>query len=372
MVMSPDGRWVACFHDADRREDEDLSEDTWSFNEVSVVDIESGTHTPMVVGFNPREVRFTASSSQMVVVSDAYLAVVDLSASALQPERIPITEDTIDPPVAEEVVLTPDGRYALVRQFGASELVVAELATGLVDFIDAGDNPTDIDVTPDGQQAIAVARGSGELWVYDLTDVFAEPGVIALPEGEVLGSMVLSPDNSQGLLYSTASSATRYASWNRITGEVDLHPSVKPVDGIRMSPDGGVALLAHDIADGDTASDSPFSGEYAVTLVDLTDFFANPIRLPAEPTSFSATEDGDLGFVVMEGESSLVQLNYRSLIHDEVKLKSGAVHMDVLPDTRTIYVSQEHDLGRISFYDADQASLNTITGFELNSGIEVD
>jgi hypothetical protein len=55
-----------------------------------------------------------------------------------------------------------------------------------------------------------------------------------------------------------------------------------------------------------------------------------------------------------------------------VKLKSGAVHMDVLPDTRTIYVSQEHDLGRISFYDADQASLNTITGFELNSGIEVD
>lgn len=372
MVMSPDGRWVACFHDADRREDEDLSEDTWSFNEVSVVDIESGTHTPMVVGFNPREVRFTASSSQMVVVSDAYLAVVDLSSSALEPERIPITEDTIDPPVAEEVVLTPDGRYALVRQFGASELVVAELATGLVDFIDAGDNPTDIDVTPDGQQAIAVARGSGELWVYDLTDVFAEPGVIALPEGEVLGSMVLSPDNSQGLLYSTASSATRYASWNRITGEVDLHPSVKPVDGIRMSPDGGVALLAHDIADGDTASDSPFSGEYAVTLVDLTDFFANPIRLPAEPTSFSATEDGDLGFVVMEGESSLVQLNYRSLIHDEVKLKSGAVHMDVLPDTRTIYVSQEHDLGRISFYDADQASLNTITGFELNSGIEVD
>lgn len=372
MVMSPDGRWVACFHDADRREAGDLSEDTWSFNEVSLVDVTSGSHTPMVVGFNPREVRFSADSGQMVVVSDAYLAVVDLSGDTLVPERIPITEDTIDPPLAEEVVLTPDGRYALVRQFGASELVVAELSTGLVDFIDAGDNPTDIDVTPDGRRAVAVARGSNELWVYDLADVFAPAEVIALPEGEVLGSLVLSPDNSQGLLYSTASMANRYASWNRVTGEVDLHPSVKPIDGIRVSPDGGVALLAHDAANGETEPDSPFYNQHAITLVDLGDFFANPIRLPAEPTSFSATEDGDLGFVVMEGESALVQLNYRSLIHDEVQLRSGAVHMGVLPDTRSVYVSQEHDLGRISFYDPDQASLNTITGFELNSGIEVD
>jgi hypothetical protein len=33
-------------------------------------------------------------------------------------------------------------------------------------------------------------------------------------------------------------------------------------------------------------------------------------------------------------------------------------------------VSQDHDLGRISFYDPDDDSLETLTGFELNSGIE--
>ncbi|HCH65126.1 MAG TPA: hypothetical protein DFR83_20145 [Deltaproteobacteria bacterium] len=183
---------------------------------------------------------------------------------------------------------------------------------------------------------------------------------------------MLSPDNRQGLLYSTASTATRFASWNRDSGEIDLHPSVKPVDGIRVSPDGGVALLAHDVDNGETDPDSPFFNQHAITLVDLSDFFANPIRLPAAPTSFSATADGDLGFVVMEGESALVQLDYRSLIHDEVRLRSGAVHMDVLPDTRSVYISQEHDLGRISFYNPDNKALNTITGFELNSGIEVD
>ena len=372
MEMSPDGRWVACFHDADRREADDLSEDTWSFNEVSLVDVENRVHLPMVVGFNPREVRFSADSQRMVVVSDAYLAVVDLTADTPTPIRIPIAEDTLEPPVAEEVVLTPDGQHAIVRQFGATSLVVADLGTTAVDLIDVGDNPTDIDVTPDGRRAIAVARGSGELWSYDLDDLFAPPEVYALPEGEVLGSVVLSPDNSKALLYSTASGVSRYASWDRTTDEIDVHAAVKPVSGIRVSPDGGVALLAHALDNGDTDPDSVFYNEHAITLVELDDFFANPIRMPAEPTEFGATHDGDLGFVIMEGEQSLVQFDYRTLIHDEVSLKSGAVHMGVLPETRTVYVSQDHDLGRISFYDADTAALQTITGFELNSAIEVE
>ena len=45
--------------------------------------------------------------------------------------------------------------------------------------------------SPDGRRAVAVARGSNELWVYDLADVFAPAEVIALPEGEVLGSLAL-------------------------------------------------------------------------------------------------------------------------------------------------------------------------------------
>ena len=34
------------------------------------------------------------------------------------------------------------------------------------------------------------------------------------------------------------------------------------------------------------------------------------------------------------------------------------------------FVSQEHDLGRLSFFDTDEDQLQTITGFELNSAIE--
>jgi hypothetical protein len=44
----------------------------------------------------------------------------------------------------------------------------------------------------------------------------------------------------------------------------------------------------------------------------------------------------------------------------------------VLPGSTIAWVSQDHSLGRISFYDAPTGSMDTITGFELNSGIEHD
>jgi len=370
LLLSPDGLWAAAFHDAQRRTSDDLSDDTWSFNEVSLVEVQNRRHIPMVVGFNPRDLKFTQDSRRMVVVSDAYLAVVDLSEENPEPIRIPIAEDTVEPPVAEEVILTPDGSYAIVRQFGAESLVVVDLKTHDVGWVDVGDNPTDLDVTPDGTQAVAVARESNELWLYNLTDIYATPEVVALPEGEVLGSIVMSPDDSKALLFSTATGKSRYASWNRSTGDMDVHATVKPISGISLSPDGATGVLVHDIDNGDTDSESVFYNEYALTLVDLSDYFANPIRLPAEPTEFAQTSDGDLGFVIMEAEASLLQLNYRTLIHDQVELKSTAVHMGVMPESRLVYASQEHDLGRISFYDPDARELQTITGFELNSGIE--
>jgi hypothetical protein len=138
-----------------------------------------------------------------------------------------------------------------------------------------------------------------------------------------------------------------------------------------VSPTGGTALVFHDKSNGeDVDSSSAFYGEYALTMIDLSDFFSNPLLLPSAPSGYADTDDGQTGFFVMEGEAYLEVLHYDSLLYDEVELKSDPVHLGVLPETRTAYISQEHDLGRISFYDADDAELETITGFELNAGIQ--
>jgi hypothetical protein len=52
--------------------------------------------------------------------------------------------------------------------------------------------------------------------------------------------------------------------------------------------------------------------------------------------------------------------------------RQQAPHLGVLPGGNTAWVSQDHTLGRLSFYEPSTDSLDTITGFELNSEIEHD
>jgi DNA-binding beta-propeller fold protein YncE len=373
MQMSPDGAWVACWYDAATADeiDQATAGGAQSFNEVSFVRLADGAHFPMVVGFNPRDMRYTEEGNLGIVVSDAYLAIIDLTADEPLPIRLQISEDLIDPPVAEEVLITPNGDFAMVRQFGADELVVVDLINLVVDRIPTGLNPTDLDATPDGLSAVAVARGSNELWIYELADLFAEAQVIDVPESEVYGSVLMSPDGTQGLLYSTATGISRYASWNVASSEIEIHSLVKPVDRVGVNPTGTTALVFHDRNENDDVDEeSPFYQEWGLTLVDMSDFFSNPLRLPSEPTAFDTTDDGETGFFIMENEPYLEVLDFNTLLYDEVALKSIPVHIGVLPDTRTVYASQEHSLGRLSFYDPDSEQLQTITGFELNAGIE--
>ena len=155
-----------------------------------------------------------------------------------------ITDDLVNPPVAKEVVLSLDGRTAVVRQFGATAFHV-DLLSQHTTPLDVGTNPTDLDITPDGSALVAVARGSSELWVYDLDDPFVGQTVLPLPEDSIFGSVLLSPDNNRGLLYSTASGESVFASWDRETDEVILRDLVKPVRSVGISPTGGTAVIAH-------------------------------------------------------------------------------------------------------------------------------
>ena len=371
MVMSPNGEWVICYFNQNSDEPGSSIGGAQSYNDISLVNILTLEHFPMVVGANPHAVHFSADGETAVVVSDTYLSHIDLTDDEPAPEHIAIADDLVDPPVAEEVVLAPDGRTAVVRQFGATSLVHVDLTARLTTPLAVGSNPTDLDITPDGTQLVAVARGSGELWVYDLEDPFENQDVLALPDTALFGSVLLSPDNARGLLYSTASGESVFASWDRASNDVVLRDLVKPVKSVGISPTGETALIAHGWENGtDVSTDSPYYGRPALSLIDLETFFGTALALPSEPKDFAHTPDGKMGFFVMEDQPFLEILDFESLIHEEVSLKSNPVHLGTLLDTETAYISQEHHLGRISFFHPDDGQLQTLTGFELNANIE--
>ena len=371
MVMSPDGEWVICYFNQSAQESDAHSGGAQSFNDISLVHIATLTHFPMVVGANPRGVHFSANSDVALVIADTYLSKIDLTVDEPAPEHIQIASDLVDPPKAEEVVIAPNGLTAVVRQFGTSSLVHVDLQALTATPLDVGDNPTDLDISPDGSTLVAVARGSGELWVYDIDDPFAGQTIVDLPDSAIFGSVLLSPDNARGLVYSTASGERIIANWDRSTNEITLADLVKPITRVGISPTGSTAVVAHSAANGiDVSSDSPYYNRPALSLIDLDTFFSTALALPAEPTEFAHTPDGLTGFFVMEGQPYLEVLHYDTLIHDEVSLKSMPVHLGTMLDTDTAFVSQEHHLGRISFFHPDDDSLQTITGFELNANIE--
>jgi hypothetical protein len=375
MVMSPNGLWVACFHDAAAVDGDDgPSGGTESHSEVSLVNLDSRVAHHTIAGAEPRQVLFTDDSQRAVVISDDWVAIFDLDGEEPERTTIALSEGELNAPEAEEAVLSPDGRYLLVRQYGATELIVVDLETKELGRVPVGENPTDIDVTPDGAQAVAVARTAAELWLYDLSDPFATADVVALPPEQVLGSVLLSADNTKGLLYSTQSGLSRYAAWDRETDDedriIEVRELVKPVSGMALSPSGSTALIFHDFSNGDTPAESDYYNEYALTMVNLEDFFPHPLLLTGKPTAFAQTDDGETGFFIMDRQLELVVMHYKTLGFESVRLASPPVYLGVLPETSIAHVSQEHDLGRISFYDVESAELETMTGFELNNGIE--
>jgi len=378
MVMSPQGGWVALYHDiAAERPDDPPVDGIQSFNEVSLVNVDTGEHFPMAVRFNPRGVKFTADDSMAVVVSDAYLAVIDLTAQTPSPTLVRVADDLVNPPPAEEVAVTPNGAYAFVRQFGATDLVVVDLSTHDLSRLPVGANPTDLDLTPDGTKAVVISRDSGQVHVFDTSNPFLDPEVIDLPTDMTIGSVTIAPSGDKAILYSTAVLQDRYATWNLSTNEVTERSLVKPVAGVAVTPTGGSLMIFHTQDDPPDADQTPFTGHWALSLVDLADFRTNPLLLPAEPIGFANATSGQRGYMIMDGVDSLAVLDYRTLLADEITLHSDPVFVGVLPDLDLsdgneppAWVSQNHDLGRISFYDPDDDSVETLTGFELNSQIQ--
>ncbi len=374
LAVDPTGAYGAIWFSEGAVDDADPEpEGAQSYNEVSLVDLAGGQHHPLVVGFDPRGVSFTQDGTLAVIVSDAWLALVDLTTSPPTMERVRIAEDTADPPVAEELLLTPDGRYAFIRQYGVNKLKLVDLAERTVVDLPVGANPTDLDISPDGRTAIAVARTASELWLYDTEAPLSTPRVVDMPAEEVFGSIAVSPDGSQAILYSTAAGRARYGAWalaDEDPGTVTVRPLVKPVTAVFLSEDGGTATFFHDKSDEGADPGSPFRYQWALTLVELRSHFANPILLAAEPTEMVGSEDGLRGYFIMDEKPWLEVLHFDTLLFDEVVLRSNASHLGILPGTDTAYVSQDHELGRISFYDSATGDLRTITGFELNAGIE--
>ena len=133
MVMSQtNSQTVICYFDeAAVDPDDPITEGARSFNEVSLIHLQSLEHTPMVVGFNPETFDFPVMHPGPSLSVMRHLAVVNLSAETPSPNRI---KSAMTPCIhqRQKRVLTPNGEQALIRQFDVTDLILVDLDNGTV------------------------------------------------------------------------------------------------------------------------------------------------------------------------------------------------------------------------------------------------
>ncbi len=385
LALSPTGEFAVCWLNTGLLDGTETFQGVLSYTEVSIVDLEQMVSHDFSVGFNPKQVKFAIDEDlgihRAVIISDEFITVVDLDADLVEPRMLDLGADPFEPPVAAEVEVEPTGRFAFVRYENQDAVQVVDLASGDLDWIEAGDNPTDMDLSPDGTQLMIVARSSGELFTYDAAAPELDPDLILLPNSETIGSVSMSPSGDVALLYTTAELTDRVTVWDRteqvneLTGE-EVRRLAKPVDQVIMAPGGASAVVVHTLADTPGEYDM-YTDNHALTVLTLgpDTFVPNAAMLEDELASMANFDDGDKAVFMMVDNRNVGIIDYPSRLVDDLQVPSYPVHVGVMPHVAGLpdpvaWISQDHALGRMSFVDPESLDLQTVTGFELNSGIE--
>ena len=148
----------------------------------------------------------------------------------------------------------------------------------------------------------------------------------------------------------------------------------KPIEAVAISPDGNSALIIHSLEDA-PGEDDIFTNRHALTVVDLNTWLTNPVALQSRPTRWTTSNDGRYSLFIMENNRNVGVIDYATRLVDDLLVPSQPVHIGMMPledepEDALGWVSQEHNLGRISFIEPYNLEVQTVTGFELNSAID--
>jgi len=274
--------------------------------------------------------------------------------------------------VLEDLPLTRDGRFALVRFAGAPRLKLVELATNRSQVITLPGEVSDVDIAGDSDRAVAVVRSTGQVAVFELGAALADPAQVTLRSfsGETLGSAALPDAGNTALFFTTAIDSDRLAILDTAAapdaaGAQRVLSLKAPIAAVFASPEG-----SHAIALLETAPGSERAGAFSV--IPVADALPPKIQGTDAPP-FRVTLSGLRALVTVRDDAASIFGTYLvrmpSLQVDRIPLSSPPIAAGVLPDDGLAFVAQRHPEGRITFINLESAEAETLTGFELSSRV---
>lgn len=268
IAVAPDGSHAVVYFDSSSPSG---SATPGSPQDVTVLSLDpkGDTYNDMSIGYHASRIFFSTDSARAFVVTDDGVSILDFAAIDKRAAGVSQQGTDIARTVslgqaktdnALDVSVTPDGRYALAREEGKSELRLLDLSSGDIRRLDvttvlsnettdagapdsgtsrdsgahaepdAGPDAapapttpaptstvppttpppaaaiTDLDLAPSGSFALAVVRDRSAMLRIPIPDAFDAPSSVraVTVNDEIIGSVTLTADEKSALLYTTA------------------------------------------------------------------------------------------------------------------------------------------------------------------------
>ncbi len=372
-AMSDDGRFAIAWTQTPSDAKPDATNGSQT---ITVLQLTSGKSQRLTVGFRPTQVVIDDVGQHAFVVNSDGVSVIDLGDAPAVSFLARVSEDPLEEAAARDVSIPRDGKFALVRLDGSSQLRVVDLASeGGLTLFDLGAPVSDLDLSSDGKLALATLPGIAQIALIPVPPT-GDAGSferVSIP-GEITSSVSLSEGSELALLYQNAQEAN-----NSHLTILDLRPDMNralrtldvkgPVSAAFAAPGAAAAIVLQRPIAG-SAKAGLFSG-----IPTLQKRSAKIVGTDAAPTALAFDASGAFALVTVGSEKTAKHGVYRvrldTLQEDYLPLASppstGAT--GIVEEARRGFVAQQHPEGRITFIDLDTARAHTITGFELAARI---
>lgn len=393
IAVAPSGKYaIVYYNDQNAAPDEPVGD----FQTVAVISlaIEGEVDVDYVsTGFHPTAVYFHATDAVAYLVTDDGISVLDLK-DVKNGDITPIvgvSKDGMDDPDLREVLVTPDGQYAVVRNLASPEIAVVDLVTGVLSAQALDGLPTDLDLIPGKDRILVMLREQSLAYVVDLGDLVTVPGEgEELPEAAVpidiagtsAGAAVVTSDGKTAVLYTTIGGVRSVAvlSLTHEPYKWKHYPVQKGVVGVAASLKGTTALVLHqaEAALDATTLEKTIAASEGFTLFNLESGYRKLIQAEHRWSDYlfvTDDKDHDLKAYILTPDTyglshQVLSVDLGTYIVEKLPLASWPESMVFVPASRKVAIAQEHENGRLTFVDVDTDETWSVTGYELNGLID--
>lgn len=370
--VSAAGRWAIAW--SNEREFPQL-DDTEGLQDITLIDLTAEVPVPLrfSVGYRPVQITIDEAETRVYAVTQDGISVLSLEGEPHLLEDITLVDPaaefagTAGSPVLQDVPITGDGRFAVVRFARANRIEVVSLLDNQRQAIELPGVASDVDLVGGSRTAVAVIRETGQVVTFDVEAIFNQSAAAQLESfGEAaLGSVALPDTGDKALLFTNAVDSDLLTIVD-LQGAAPRSVALKaPISAVFPSPEG-----SHAIALLKTEANSERRGAFSVVPISealpakIQGTEAPPFRVTIAETevglrSLLATRDDARGIY------AVYLIRMPSLQVDRIELSSPPIAVGLLPEFGVGYIAQEHPEGRITFVNLETAEPETLTGFEL-------